>query len=84
MVEVLVPEVLRVAAELRVPLPRGHLEVVVADPPRHPADIAVAGQEAASEAEAAQGSILQGRRAGGGRHSMIDGSGRGFASFFRI
>ena len=82
MVEVLVPEVLRVAAELRVPLPRGHLEVVVADPPRHPADIAVAGQEAASEAEAAQGSILQER--GGGRHSKIDGSGRGFASFFRI
>ena len=38
------------SAELRVPLPRGHLEVVVADPPRHPTHVAVAGQEAASEA----------------------------------
>ena len=50
LVEVLVPEVLGVSAELRVPLPRGHLEVVVADPPRHPTHVAVAGQEAASEA----------------------------------
>ena len=63
MVEVLVPEVLRVAAELWVPLPRGHLEVVVADPPGHPAHLAVARQEAASETEAAQGAVLQGRRA---------------------
>ena len=48
------------AAELRVPLPRGHLEVVVADPPRHPAHVAVARQEAASEAEAAQGAVQVG------------------------
>ena len=61
LVEVLVPEVLRVAAELRVPLPRGHLEVVVADPPRHPAHLAVARQEAATEAQAAQRTILPGK-----------------------
>ena len=58
LVEVLVPEVLRVAAELRVPLPGGDLEVVVSDPPGHPAHLAVAGEEAASEAEATQRAVL--------------------------
>ena len=57
LVEVLVPEVLWVAAELGVPLPGGDLEVVVADPPGHPAHLAVAGEEAAAEAEAAQGAV---------------------------
>ena len=46
------------SAELGVPLPGGDLEVVVADPPGHPAHLAVAGEEAASEAEAAQGAVL--------------------------
>ena len=58
LVEVLVPEVLWVAAELGVPLPGGDLEVVVADPPGDPAHLAVAGEEAAAEAEAAQGAVL--------------------------
>lgn len=43
-----------VATKLRIPLSRRDLEVEIRDPFGDPAHFAVAGQEAASEAEAAQ------------------------------
>ena len=57
LIEASVPELLGVAAELRVPLSRGHLEVQGPDPGRDPADPAVTGQEPASEAQAAQAGV---------------------------
>lgn len=41
-------------AELRVPFPGSHLEVVPVDPLQDPTDVAVASQEATSEAEASE------------------------------
>ena len=51
LVEVLVLEGLRVAAELRAPFSGGHLEVVPLDPLGDPGHLAVARQEPASNAE---------------------------------
>ena len=53
-VEGTVPEVRRRAAELRVPLARGDLQVAPGDPLRQPAQPAVAHQEAAPETQAAE------------------------------
>ena len=53
LIEASVSELLGVAAELRIPLSRGHLEVQSSDPGRDPPDSAVTSQEPASEAEAA-------------------------------
>ena len=61
MKEASVSELLGVAAELRVPLSRGHLEVQGPDPGGDPADPAVAGQEPASEAQAAQAGVEVGK-----------------------
>ncbi len=55
LVEAPVPEALWMAAELWLPLPRGDLQVVAADPLGDPAHAAVAGQEAATEAQAPGG-----------------------------
>ncbi len=55
LVEAPVPEALWVAAELWLPLPRGDLQVVAADPLGDPAHAAVAGQEAAAKAQAPNG-----------------------------
>lgn len=45
LIKVPVSEVLGMAAKLRAPFPRGHLEVVLLDPLRHPAQLAVTGQK---------------------------------------
>lgn len=57
LIEASVSELLGVAAELGVPLSRGDLEVQGPDPGGHPADPAVAGQEAAPETQAAQAGV---------------------------
>ena len=46
------PQRERIATELRIPLARRHLEIILSDPGRHPLDLAVAGQEPTSETEA--------------------------------
>ena len=57
LIEASVSELLGVAAELRISLSRGHLEVQSSDPGRDPPDSAVTSQEPASEAEAAQAGV---------------------------
>ena len=57
LIEASVSELLGVAAELRIPLSRGHLEIQSPDPCRDPPDSAVTSQEPASETEAAQAGV---------------------------
>ena len=62
-------------AELRVPLPRGDLQLVPPDPLGDPADLAVAGEEAAAEREAAQGAVEvgEGLLGDGGHGVAVEG-----------
>lgn len=62
LVEVLVLEGLRVAAELRAPFSGGHLEVVPLDPLGDPGHLAVARQEPASNAERYEQYLLAAHR----------------------
>ena len=51
------PQRERIATELRIPLARRHLEIILSDPGRHPLDLAVAGQEPPAQAEAPEGGV---------------------------
>ena len=52
-----VPQRERITTELRIPLPRRYLQIILSDPGGHPLDLAVAGEEPSAQTEAPEGGV---------------------------
>ena len=52
-----VPQRERIATELRIPLARRYLQIILSDPGCHPLDLAVAGEEPSAQTEAPEGGV---------------------------